>query len=678
MNIPALIFHFCDAIWEYRVSTNEIFLHYDSLTPEFCGQWLPYDTIDRLYQDSYVYSLDMELWHRFMTPTALQRFYNEDTKEEHFYIRLENAQKELEWHEIYVQRLGPDCLCLSSRDTREMQRTSIIAKAVVPEFDYVCCIDLKAGSYVLYYSDNNKTVVPQSTSDNYEKILEEFNRLYVIPEEASALTEQMRIANVQKELEGKKEYILYATMQDKDTLSYKKLRFSYENETKERLLLTRTDIGALVGERKLREREQAKRLEYLENMPVAFCSVKVLLDDSGQPYDFQFTYCNRAHEELEGVKAGELIGKNFYQFFKETDPKWLRYYYETAYEGISHVIRSYSPEIQKYLLIYTFRSEPGHCECVLLDMTEQHFLIQELEHSRETMKRILKTTTDRVFQYIPEQDKIVLDSTENTPLQTLTRNSLFQMLQKKELLHPDYFEKSDAAFSKIRNGEHTVSLVVQGRLHPESAWKWFQVTMFDFQDGYTHERKVFGFLKNIDEFRSREEVLRKKAEQDALTGVLNAGAGKQKISRMIANRQSSDTSSHAMFLMDLDDFKTVNDTMGHITGDRVLMEFARILRQTFHAEDVIYRLGGDEFIVFVEKLHDSNQILTAMLHRLMGHVREAKSEYPFLSCSIGVFVTDQQRSFEECYRMADQALYSAKRSGKGQFRIIIDGSDNEE
>lgn len=418
-------------------------------------------------------------------------------------------------------------------------------------------------------------------------------------------------------------------------------------------------------------------LAYLENMPVAFCSIKVLLDGNDRPRDFQFTYCNRAHEELEGVQPGELLGKNFYEFFQDTDPKWLRYYYETAYQGIPHVIRSYSPEIQKHLLIYTFQLEPGHCECVLMDETEQQFLFQELEHSRETMKRVLELTTDQVFQYLPERGEVILDGRGNGARQVLSGESLHQVLIQKELLHPDYWTELESAFLRIKGGEHAASIVVQGGRLREGDWKWFRVTMFDFQDGYTHERKVLGFLQDIDEFRSREEALRKKAEQDSLTGVLNAGEGKQRISNILERQLVDAHACHAMFVMDLDDFKGVNDTLGHMAGDQMLTAFARILRQTFRAEDVIYRLGGDEFVVFVEKLHDAEQSVQAILHRLIGHVEEAREEHTLLACSVGVLLTNQKRSFEACYQMADQALYKAKRSGKGRFHITTDVSDQQ-
>lgn len=670
MNIPTALMHFCDAIWEYRISTNEVFFHHDTIDSHLCNTWIPYENIDKVYQDTYVYNLDIHIWQHYLTPEALRRFSQGVMPEDHFYIRLEIADQEMQWHEVYIQKIDSDHLLILSKDTREMQRNSIISKAVVPEVDFVCCIDLENKSYVLYYSDDNKTLVPKSASDNYEEAMEEFNRLYIIPEEAETLIKNMSLDNVLQELEQKSEYIIYATMNDKNNLSYKKLRFSYEDEQHKRLLLTRNDIGSLIGEKKLLEHEKTKRLEYLENMPVAFCSIKVLLDNTGNPYDFQFTYCNKALENLEGVESGELIGKNFYEFFQEGDRKLLKYYYETAYLKIPHIIKCYSGEKKKHLIIYTFFSELGSCECVLLDVSEQYFLTEELENRSNTMKQILKITTDQVFQYFPERDNIILNN--DGTQQLMTMDELLNYLSENSMLHPDFFDKLKDGFTKVKNGEHTVSLIIKAKRLGETIWQWFQVTIFDFQEGYTHKRKVLGFLQNIDEFKTKEEKLRIKAEQDSLTGVLNAGSGKQKIAYTLSERLYNDETYQAFFLLDLDNFKAVNDNQGHIIGDKVLIKFSQILTNTFRSEDIIYRLGGDEFVVFVNQLYHPETYVQTMLNRLINHIEEAKSEFPYLSSSIGIFVTNKKYDFDEAYQKVDQVLYKAKRSGKGQTHIYIE------
>lgn len=674
MKIPPLINKFCDAVWEYDADTNQVYLYYDDMTPELCNQWLCYDTINEIYQKNYISSLDLGIWQYFLTPEGLRRFLNGAKEEEHFYIRFEHTQKGSEWHEVYFQQLEENRLLLASRDVKEMQRNAAIAKAVVPEFDYVCCIDVATQSYVLYYSDANNTVVPQSVSDNYHKILEDFNRTYVIPEEADILTAHMRLDYVLKQLEEEEEYILYATVREEGSLTYKKIRFSYESAVKDKILLTRTDVGELIGQKKLLEKEREKRLQYLENMPVAFCSTKVFLDEKGKPYDFQFTYCNRAHEELEGVQEGELTGKNFYEFFNETDPTWLQYYYETAYQGISHIIRRYSPEIAKHLLIYTFQSEPGNCECVLLDVSEEYFLTQELESSREDMRRILETTTALVFQYIPERTEVILNENGKKERQVLTKEELQQMLLEKDMLDHDYWTILEKGFSKIESGEHSVSMILRCKLSPDEKRNWYKIVMFDFQDGYTHERRVFGFFQNIDQDKSREEELKRRAQIDSLTGVFNSGTGKQEVSNKLEKLEEQKDCYYALFVMDIDNFKSINDTRGHLTGDQVLTEFAKTLRKAFRTEDIIYRLGGDEFVVFVEKIHELDQSIGVMMHRFHIHMEKTREKYPFLACSVGIFVSEHRHTFEECYKMADLALYETKNNHKGYYTVKKDSA----
>ena len=260
----------------------------------------------------------------------------------------------------------------------------------------------------------------------------------------------------------------------------------------------------------------------------------------------------------------------------------------------------------------------------------------------------------------------------------MSEETLYQRLGENELLHPGSQEVLKRGFQKMKEGDHTTSMIVQSRNNRDMPWEWLRVTMFDFQDKYAHERKIFGFMQNIDEFKAREEELRRKAELDSLTRVLNSGTGKLRISRRLENRLDTEQSYYIMFVMDLDNFKSVNDTHGHMAGDKALVDFSRILRRIFRGEDIIYRLGGDEFVVFVDKSPDAEQSVCAMMQRLMDHVERAQAESPFLGCSVGAFVSNRPHSFEECYQMADQALYKVKHSGKGRFHIEFDVQEYEE
>lgn len=121
--------------------------------------------------------------------------------------------------------------------------------------------------------------------------------------------------------------------------------------------------------------------------------------------------------------------------------------------------------------------------------------------------------------------------------------------------------------------------------------------------------------------------LRRAAQTDALTGLWNVGGGKEHIQKILAGQKEEEINGNAMFLMDVDNFKSVNDTMGHMVGDETLKQLAQVLKNSFEKEDVVFRLGGDEFAAFVRNMENPDekiaQIMCRMKHELEA-AREAK------------------------------------------------------
>lgn len=156
---------------------------------------------------------------------------------------------------------------------------------------------------------------------------------------------------------------------------------------------------------------------------------------------------------------------------------------------------------------------------------------------------------------------------------------------------------------------------------------------------------------------------------DPLTGILN----REGLERRAAELLQEYTPKHntALFMIDLDDFKQINDRLGHQTGDAVLQQVASALRNTFRACDAVGRMGGDEFMVlltgdlsakFLEKKAD--ELLNTMRLRMNG-----SHEVP-ISVSIGVAYGRARSTFDKLYRIADIALYSAKKAGKCRYHLI--------
>lgn len=173
--------------------------------------------------------------------------------------------------------------------------------------------------------------------------------------------------------------------------------------------------------------------------------------------------------------------------------------------------------------------------------------------------------------------------------------------------------------------------------------------------------------------------LRDKADTDLLTGLLNKIATEKHIEEYLENEGKGKQA--LLFLLDIDNFKKINDTMGHAFGDEVLATLGEKISTEFRATDIVGRIGGDEFIVFLKNIKDE-ETKTLEAKRVASFFKNFKAgEYVKYSAtaSIGaaVYPSDGD-TFEKLYKAADQAVYQAKRHGKNQLAFYRQQLEGEE
>lgn len=187
-------------------------------------------------------------------------------------------------------------------------------------------------------------------------------------------------------------------------------------------------------------------------------------------------------------------------------------------------------------------------------------------------------------------------------------------------------------------------------------------------------------VRNITERKRLEQALLADAIHDSLTGLLNRSAFMEKAAQAIALKKSSAAYNFAVLFIDLDNFKVVNDSLGHLVGDRLLIEIALKFKTGLRSCDTAARLGGDEFAIL---LHDipsvaiarelANQIQQSLAMPLRLNDREV-----FSSASIGIAYSDgEYDSVEAILHHADLAMYRAKAAGRSQYAVFdpaLDGS----
>ena len=166
------------------------------------------------------------------------------------------------------------------------------------------------------------------------------------------------------------------------------------------------------------------------------------------------------------------------------------------------------------------------------------------------------------------------------------------------------------------------------------------------------------YNKILKENAEARERLSHEASHDALTGLFNRGAYDLLM-------ESADTGHMALLLVDVDSFKTINDTYGHAVGDKVLKRVAEILRSSFRSVDILCRLGGDEFAVVMTRADSSmRQLVLNKIKRANDLLQHPKDDLPPVSLSVGVAFSDRENPQGDIFKDADTALYRVKESGK--------------
>lgn len=193
---------------------------------------------------------------------------------------------------------------------------------------------------------------------------------------------------------------------------------------------------------------------------------------------------------------------------------------------------------------------------------------------------------------------------------------------------------------------------------------WHSIMLCNIYDENGKINRVIGVIKNI----AKDLELEKKSTHDQMTDLLNKSVGTKRINKILS--KSSLDIHHALFVIDIDNFKGINDTFGHAVGDIVLTEVSAILKSTFRESDVLCRFGGDEFVVFAQGMNAKSAAQKASEMNQLLQTNLALEAYK-VSLSIGISLSpDNGNSFASLFEKSDKALYTSKNAGKGTYSIF--------
>lgn len=310
-------------------------------------------------------------------------------------------------------------------------------------------------------------------------------------------------------------------------------------------------------------------------------------------------------------------------------------------------------------------------QCIMTDITEERKFEKQNLLNEERFRIISEQTRDVVFDWDISSDSIYYSPV----FEKMFGFPAPPAISTKDLLKGDIFYNEDKPVIEKMIADMCMALpYVECRARMKGRDGGYFWTLHRATTIYDEDCKsihIVGVISDINDLMKDNLDLRHRAAHDPLTGLMNRMAAKTLIEQVL--RESTSSGSHAFIQFDIDRFKQINDFMGHAAGDFALQKIALQMREMFRSEDILVRMGGDEFGAFLANIASLEGVLKKIKQFLQVVYCDFKFEekiYP-LSVSMGVAIYPQDgQTFQELYEHADFALYQAKRAGGNRHEFF--------
>ena len=325
--------------------------------------------------------------------------------------------------------------------------------------------------------------------------------------------------------------------------------------------------------------------------------------------------------------------------------------------GLSH------PYTDK-LVINLFNAGDASVFAKALTLLEKHGIGNNLTYE-------VRLFTDNNMLQSGEALKELLDPEASV---VATEAEIFASITEK-IIQKEYQDKVkevlglEAILTRYQQGTTTNSVVYKRYVDGEYYWMEATYHILDLQEN----KDIFCYLYviDIDKQKRQELALKNKAEHDGLTGLYNRSKAINEINQILL---SNEMTCGALLMLDMNDFKEINDNYGHAIGDKIITKTAKRLKEMFRNDDILCRLGGDEFMILCRNIDE-----ISIRMKLEDVTRQMKipyliEEYQIMApLSIGfVMIPLYGTTFNNLYKKADIALYKAKQDGLASYRMYHD------
>ena len=243
----------------------------------------------------------------------------------------------------------------------------------------------------------------------------------------------------------------------------------------------------------------------------------------------------------------------------------------------------------------------------------------------------------------------------------------------QSMLFPEDLGDTLVMIHDLVSGKTANCQMEQRYLHKTGKTVWGSWSVSTAGDSKSSEPNLIFQVQDITGKKLAEEKLQHEATHDALTGLPNRKMFMQRLTAALSLAKRNRGYKVSVLFIDLDRFKYVNDSLGHLIGDRLLIGISERLRECMRPSDMVARLGGDEFTILVEGKYDISEVIriAERIQHKFSMPFDLEGHEVFSSASIGILhASDQHLTSEDMMRDADTAMYQAKRAGKARHEVF--------
>lgn len=371
---------------------------------------------------------------------------------------------------------------------------------------------------------------------------------------------------------------------------------------------------------------------------------------------FQSAFGNSFVRAIPAVRRMQYLHQ-IGEAFTQSDTVSLMMELSTAF-GTQHYIMltlKYAKELLSHAVL---------CGTVqIMDESVEQYLTLQKEHEVYTVASHFSNSVLFRLNLTDLQVSLFGDAFESFDLQVLNGVRIEQFIAKNIIWHEDV-----AIFREmIADMQRGVEQIVRMRMNAADGRKDWYMVEYKIAKGKNGEPlQAVGKITNVQ----KDQELQEKATIDLLTSCMNKGTFEASCINLLS--EGTPSTAHAFFIIDLDNFKAINDNLGHFFGDIVLKEVATKLKRIFRNTDYIARIGGDEFAVLMKDATnlDIIQIKAEEIVRQIDITYRGGGVSYRVSASVGVaYYPSHADNFENIYRRGDLALYHAKNTGKNSYKV---------